>query len=565
MKLSPHSFSRTVCLLLPLALGACSAPQTPAGQASPDAAQAAPADTAADGLATYTLTLTNPGHGGLSAQAAPGVTLQSAGSAVSAQSTVRLRSTASGLYDDQASNRRYLWTTFEVINETRSTLDNLTLVAYARAGQSIGGTALTALTGTQGEPAARELVARNVRPGDYLPSLPAPMSSFGFAGLRPEEAQSLERTAQRRGLLDAADDVLEYGFSVRNAVSGAQSLRPGARGTVTVVLKLPLLDARAPEQFSLSLLLATGGAERVTRLIGEPTAQAAERARASGAQELALIGPDNDLAPRKLRTVRLPNIRLSGGPAPVYLLDGQQHLTGCLQNLAPSALRPQGVTGPMVTFLSDDGTAADLDRLLPLFKQKGAVMTAAVASQNMVSGDAYFATPEQIRALQSAGWEIANHSRTHADLTTLTDSELDAEVEGARRELEAQGLNVSNFVYPYGQQDQRVRQAVCKSHRTAYLDRGGDNVLPITTNYQIHRVALGSWTDAGQNTLEAYKSAVDAAQAKGGWLVFMLHPGNREQHDATQQAYLSQTIDYIQGKQIPIVTAAEAVRRLNTP
>ncbi|UBV44448.1 polysaccharide deacetylase family protein (plasmid) [Deinococcus taeanensis] len=561
MNLFPHSFSRTACLLLPLALGACSAPRTPTNQTSLEL----PAVTPADGLAAYTLTLTNPGRGALSAQSTPSVALQSAGPSVGAQSAVRLRSSAAGFHDDIAANRRYLWTTFEVVNETRAALDNLTLVAYARAGQSIGGTALTALTGTQGEPAARELVARNIRPGDFLPSLPAPVNSFGFAGLRPEEAQGLERAAQRRGLLEPGDDVLEYGFSVSTPATGSQTLRPGARGTVTVVLKLPLIDARAPEQFSLSLLLATAGTERVTRLIGEPTAQAAERARASGAQELALIGPDRDLAPRKLRTVRLSNIRLSGGATPIHLLDPLEPLTGCLQNLSPQAANPQGTAGPLVTFLSDDGTAADLERLLPLFQEKGAVMTAAVASQNMMSGDAYFASAEQIRALQRAGWEIANHSRTHADLTTLTDTELDAEIEGARRELEAQGLKVTNFVYPYGQQDQRVRKIVCKSHRTAFVDRGGVNPLPMNTNYRITRVALGSWTDAGQNTLEAYKTAVDAAQAKGGWLVFMLHPGNHEQHDATQQAYLAQTIDYIKGRNIPIVTAAEAVRRLSSP
>lgn len=562
MKMLSQSFSRMVILLLPLALGACSAPQTPPSQPSSDLSKPSPAMTSPEGLSTYTLTLTNPGHGALGVQATPMVSLQSLGPVLG---SVRLRSSASGLHDDVASNRRYLWTTFEVTNETRSSLENLTLVAYSRAGQSIGGTALTALSGTEDEPAARDLVARNIRPGDYLPSLPAPINSFGFTGLKPEEAQALERAAQRRGLLNSGDDVLEYGFSVLNATNGSQTLRPGARGTVTVVLKLPLIDRRSPEQFSLSLLLATGGAERITRLIGEPTAQAAERARASGAQELALIGSDRDLAPRKLRTVRLSNIRLSGGAAPVYLLDQQEPLTGCMQNLSPNALTPQGGTGPLVTFLSDDGTAADLERLLPLFRQKGAVMTAAVASQNMTSNDPYFATPEQVRALQGAGWEIANHSRTHADLTTLTDSELETEIEGARRELEAQGLNVNNFVYPYGQQDERVRQVVCKNHRTAYLDRGGDNSLPMNTNYQIRRVALGSWTDPGQNTLETYKAAVDAAQAKGAWLVFMLHPGNREQHDAAQQEYLAQTIDYIQGRNIPIVTATEAVRRLNTP
>jgi peptidoglycan/xylan/chitin deacetylase (PgdA/CDA1 family) len=68
---------------------------------------------------------------------------------------------------------------------------------------------------------------------------------------------------------------------------------------------------------------------------------------------------------------------------------------------------------------------------------------------------------DQVKALLKAGWELDVHGQTGADLTTLSDEELDAEVTGARRALQRDfSAKVEFFSYPQGSFDERVAQAV---------------------------------------------------------------------------------------------------------
>jgi peptidoglycan/xylan/chitin deacetylase (PgdA/CDA1 family) len=66
-----------------------------------------------------------------------------------------------------------------------------------------------------------------------------------------------------------------------------------------------------------------------------------------------------------------------------------------------------------------------------------------------------------LRELAERGVEIGAHSRTHPDLRTTSDHELQEEVATSREELETElGRPCRYFAYPYGQFDERVRQAV---------------------------------------------------------------------------------------------------------
>jgi len=448
-----------------------------------------------------------------------------------------------------------------VTNISKSKFQHLTLVAYDQAGKAIGDTAITQLLDRQGQPFTNELVARNIVPGDYLTSLPGNLTNESFTALTTAEAQEVEDAARTAGLLQAGDDVLEYGFTIMNKQGDTHVLKPGQKGTLTVVLKLPLIDENAPREFSLSLLLTQARRERVTRLIGEPTARVVERARKTGAGEVALVGPDRDTAPKKMLTVRVPNIRVAGGADPVYLVDTGEVPAGCRAGLSPNAVSG---TGPMISFLTDDASFGDTTRLLPLFREKGVVATAAVVSGQMLNpSSAFWLNVNGVRELQKAGWEIVSHSRTHPDLTTLTDEQLVTEFRDSRRELADNGFLTDTIVYPYGQQNLRVREAACKFYTKGFLAWGEVNELPLTTNFQIGRYALGAWASEGWNTPEFYKARVDEAIAKNGWLVFMLHPGDVDLHNAQQHEYLSQTIDYIKSRGVPIVTTGEALRRLS--
>jgi peptidoglycan/xylan/chitin deacetylase (PgdA/CDA1 family) len=73
-------------------------------------------------------------------------------------------------------------------------------------------------------------------------------------------------------------------------------------------------------------------------------------------------------------------------------------------------------------------------------------------------------TAGQLRTLLEEGMTIGAHSRSHADLTKLSDEELRAETEGCRQDLEAVlGTSVRFFAYPGGAFDRRVVEATRKA------------------------------------------------------------------------------------------------------
>ena len=67
----------------------------------------------------------------------------------------------------------------------------------------------------------------------------------------------------------------------------------------------------------------------------------------------------------------------------------------------------------------------------------------------------------ELRELDTLGVEIAAHSMSHAHLTTLSDAALRRELVDAKHLLEdLLGKAVPGFSYPYGEWDERVREAV---------------------------------------------------------------------------------------------------------
>lgn len=100
-------------------------------------------------------------------------------------------------------------------------------------------------------------------------------------------------------------------------------------------------------------------------------------------------------------------------------------------------------------------------------------------------------------ALIEDGFEVGAHSRTHVDLRACTDTELAAEVSGAKVALaERLRTNVVSFSYPFGRHDRRVRTAVAAAdYRVGCTSRYGvnDGSSPI---YGVRRTEI-----AGTDTL----------------------------------------------------------------
>jgi peptidoglycan/xylan/chitin deacetylase (PgdA/CDA1 family) len=97
---------------------------------------------------------------------------------------------------------------------------------------------------------------------------------------------------------------------------------------------------------------------------------------------------------------------------------------------------------------------------------------------------------EDAQKMVNAGWELASHTITHVDLTTVDATTLQREVAGSRRILEHRfGVNVDNFCYPAGRYDDTVVAAV---HSAGY--RGATTEIPglasATHPYVLDRIEI---------------------------------------------------------------------------
>jgi peptidoglycan/xylan/chitin deacetylase (PgdA/CDA1 family) len=113
---------------------------------------------------------------------------------------------------------------------------------------------------------------------------------------------------------------------------------------------------------------------------------------------------------------------------------------------------------------------------------------------------------DEVKALVQAGWELDSHGQTGADLTPLTDEELDAEVVGARRALQRDfTAKVEFFSYPQGSFDDRVKQAVQAAGflGAATLDEG---LASPDEPYQLKRIPIQNG-DGEQGLADKLQSA----------------------------------------------------------
>jgi hypothetical protein len=214
-----------------------------------------------------------------------------------------------------ATNTRYLSATFPVTNNTATAFSNLTLYAFNKGGASLGGTAIQNMINFNGGSTASN--AQSLLPiHKTVAGIPNPTidaNAADFQAFAEGEATDLQAEALLANIITGADTVLQYGFVARNGNS--RTIPPGGAGTITIAYKLPDANVNAAYKFVANFVLVNDTVvTRVTRGLGDTTANADARATAITADEVFLIGNDSDVANVAFVSTRVKNILTSSSP-----------------------------------------------------------------------------------------------------------------------------------------------------------------------------------------------------------------------------------------------------------
>ncbi len=112
-----------------------------------------------------------------------------------------------------------------------------------------------------------------------------------------------------------------------------------------------------------------------------------------------------------------------------------------------------------VVLTFDDGWKSQYEYAVPILEKYKLTGTFFIIT-NSINAQAYMSLDE-LKDLNSKGFEIAAHTKTHPKLVTLDDAKLTEELQGSKKTLEDKlGITVTTIAYPYYGHDERVMKAV---------------------------------------------------------------------------------------------------------
>jgi peptidoglycan/xylan/chitin deacetylase (PgdA/CDA1 family) len=170
-----------------------------------------------------------------------------------------------------------------------------------------------------------------------------------------------------------------------------------------------------------------------------------------------------------------------------------------------------------VTLVFDDGYEQVYQQVLPLLRQyrMPAVFALPLETEKLTKTTGQVMRPWQDwQELSSQGYELAAHSVSHVDLTTLDDIQLDEELHKAQ-----QAFGATTLVYPGGAVNEKVFTKVAQYYSAARGLKRGFEALPPKDPLLLHSYDFTrrNFTPLKANALALW------AYLSGSWLIETYH------------------------------------------
>lgn len=214
----------------------------------------------------------------------------------------------------------------------------------------------------------------------------------------------------------------------------------------------------------------------------------------------------------------------------------------------------QGFSRGLVSLTFDDGWASIYLNALPLLKKYGFASTQYIISGLVDTPD--YMTKTQVGAFLSAGHELAAHTVSHPDLTTLASGAVLTELTQCKQWLLSNyGVTAASLATPYGAYNTAVLAQIASvypAHRS--VDRGVNAKDDFDAmNLKIHHVDAAT-------TLQEYNEWLNEAVQYKLWVVMVYHQiDDSGASYATSPAALDAQLASIAGSGVAVRTVNAAL------
>lgn len=179
---------------------------------------------------------------------------------------------------------------------------------------------------------------------------------------------------------------------------------------------------------------------------------------------------------------------------------------------------------PIISVTFDDGWESIYSNGFAILEQCNIKTTQYILAEHFA--DKAYLSEAQVRSLQNAGHEMASHTMTHPDLTTLSEVEADWELSESGRILSEKFGKARDFASPLGATNSTVMNFIKKhyrSHRNTVGDPKEIEDVDINLSETFDRYNINAFTIRRSTTLEEVKKMIDYTIARKGWLVITYH------------------------------------------
>lgn len=123
-------------------------------------------------------------------------------------------------------------------------------------------------------------------------------------------------------------------------------------------------------------------------------------------------------------------------------------------------------------------------------------LPAVLYTPSRLLGTPGYMTRAQLLEMVDAGITVGAHTRTHPDLRSCSDADLESEIRGGREDLEELvGGEVTSFAYPTGLYDERVQRSVAAAGFTSAVTTRWGWWRPSTPAHTIPRCFVEDMSD----------------------------------------------------------------------